>query len=262
MSWRRFTPEEDAEIIARYSTETIRSIASRLGEDWTHVQHRIDTLRKEGRLGGYDTRFYAKPWTEAEDDELRGRIGYDPPAAIARDLHRTKYAVIVRSKRLGLSRKPRGMRYTARAVGEIFGTDGKMVTHVWIRNGWLTGQRSTMGAGRSRRWAIGYDDIEAFIRQHPDRYERRRITHPWWRRVADEVAAERTPTVGVVQAAHLLNVAEETVRRHCRRGWLDAKQIYWAGGSMWVIARAELANFRRRLNTPRHYRPRQQRATA
>ena len=180
-----------------------------------------------------------RPWSEADDAELRGRVGWQEPSQIAQELGRSAPAVITRLKRLGLRRDWKG-RYSAHQVGAIFNYDEKSVRR-WLKAGDLRGRRLRSGAsGYAWRWEIQHEDIVRFIQRHPARYERRRITEPYWRKLADQAASDVLLTA---QAARLLGVNRKTIVRHLQRGWLAAERIRFAGGWAWQIRRADLATF-------------------
>lgn len=188
-----------------------------------------------------------RAWTDAEDRELKARIGWDSPSSIAHSLGRSVNSIIVRSKRLGISRSQfQGAIYSARDVGKIFGIDAKTVSHVWIRSGALVGERSFAGAGKHRRWRIHTEAIETFIRDSVGRYDRHRIAKgTYWRELADRAQHD---LLTAEQAARRLNVCTTTVYRHLHRGWLPGTRvrggISWQGD--WRIRAADLALFRAR----------------
>ena len=66
-------------------------------------------------------------WTDREIEILTEMIHQYSPITIARRLHRSLNAVVVKSNRLGLKRRFRDGWYTKKDVCEIFGVD-----HKWI----------------------------------------------------------------------------------------------------------------------------------
>ena len=179
-----------------------------------------------------------RPWTVDDEQELRGRIGYEPVHKIARALGRTPEAVRIRAVRLGLSQKWRG-KYSARGVGRIFAVDSKTV-NLWIAQGLMAGRKSRVRAGASRRWCVQHEAIEAFIAAHPTQYERRRIADPYWRRLADKAATDLVP---VLVAARIVGCCEETIKRRIRRGMWPGERVRCGGGFAWMVRRSDLAAF-------------------
>lgn len=242
-SARRFSSADDTFILAHYGTHRLHWIAEQLGRSFPCLQQRTYALIRQGKLDPH-TRFWHRRWTPADDAELRGRLGWDSPRTIARVLHRTVEAVHIRAVRLGLSQHPRWL--TARAVGDLFRVDAKTV-RIWIDKDWLRAEQSEIRAGgHARKWRIEGDAIRDFIAQYPSYYERRRITDPYWRKLADEAAVQMAAWVTVPQAARQLQVGKKTIARHIARGWLPAEQQAWSGGYRWLIPRSALASFERR----------------
>ena len=233
-------PVNDADVIRLYRQGlTLRAMAERLGvAHWTSVQQRVRRLMGEGRLD-YGTRS-RRPWTDAAEQELRGLVGWQTEQEIARRLGRSVNAIRVKMKRLGLTREWKGA-YTARDVGRIFRVDSASV-RIWIDRGYLGGARSTVSCGSSRKWRIEHEEIEAFIRDHPEHYERRRITEPFWRRLADQSASSEWVSAKI--AAVILGCCDETIKRRIRRGLWTARKVPCGGGFQWMVRRADLAGFR------------------
>lgn len=261
---RPFTLDEDAYIIASYSKLRFGTMARKLKRNYGSIQQRTYRLIEQGRLSPL-SRSYHREWTAQEDAEIRGRIGWDTLAAIAKDLKRSENAVKIHANRaLGLKRidaRRSRARYSARDVGRIFSVDSASV-RIWIDHGWLHAVKSEAGAGKHRRWLIGYDDLERFIREHPAYYERRRIEQgTYWRELADQVATEAEQLFIVSQAAIRLKLAEETIRRYIRAGKIHATSLYWSGGSIYRISESELERCSRELprnrNAGTHYRRRE-----
>lgn len=236
----RFTAAEDAAIINGYSRRPLSEIARRLGLHPGSVVTHSHVLEQRGALD-IQRRFYSRPWTKKQEERLRGMWGWHDPSVVATKMRRTLNAVVLKAHRIGLSREWKG-RYTSGGVGKIFGVDAKIVTHVWMAQGWLDGKQSKTRAAVSWRWEITHEAIEAFIREHPLRYDRCRIKDDYWRKLADD-AARHVDTVSVVQAAAILHVGTKTIKRHLQRGWLPGEQVYWAGGWAWRIRREALAGF-------------------
>ncbi len=185
-------------------------------------------------------------WSEGDDELLADSWGRISDKAVARRLGRTVDACKIRATRhLGLSRTMN--LYTAREVGRIFGVDSKAIIR-WAEQGYLKARRSSVGAGKTRRWDVDDASIERLIQRHPWFYDRKRIdrfdyTH--WRNLAEE-AWRREPYLTAREAAARLGLNVETVRRHCRRGWVKkAYRVHWLGNDAgtWLIAESSIKSF-------------------
>ena len=107
-------------------------------------------------------------WTDSEIKILTEMIYQYSPIAIAKRLHRSLNAVVVKSKRLGLKRRFRDGWYTKKEVCEILGVDHHKVQK-WIDSGdlkaqWHTGVKPTQNGGAC--WHIGDWALRDFIIKH------------------------------------------------------------------------------------------------
>ena len=110
----------------------------------------------------------SRRWTPGEIEILQEMITRYAPFTIARRLHRSENSVIVKSKRLGCSRRARDGWFTKREVCEICGVDHKK-TQRWIDEGWL--QASYHNGNRPQKngmamWHIDEKGLRDFIIQH------------------------------------------------------------------------------------------------
>ena len=155
-------------------------------------------------------------WTEADDQVLRDRIGTVPHEQLAAELGTNLQGLLLRSKRLGISRraarKVNADHYNGYDVARILGVDIHFVTHQMARWGllrirkhdWL---KANGGNGRTRRstmqWTTTRQDVIDFLIDYPWQYDRERITDPFFRRAADE-AWERDPLLTAKEVARIL----------------------------------------------------------
>ncbi|MBA7536615.1 hypothetical protein ES705_28879 [subsurface metagenome] len=110
------------------------------------------------------------PWSPQEDAKLRELIPSFCPRAVARKMHRSINSVVVRSKRLTISRRCRNGWFTKKEVMEILGHDHKWVQRR-IDSGALLANyhyehRPSQKGGSA--WHIAEQDLKAFIRQYPE----------------------------------------------------------------------------------------------
>lgn len=107
-------------------------------------------------------------WTDKEVEILFEMITRYAPITIARKLHRSLNAVVVKSKRLGCSRRARDGWYTKREVWRILGVDHHKVQK-WIDSGeleasWHTEIKPKKNGGAC--WHIAEQALRDFIIKH------------------------------------------------------------------------------------------------
>ncbi len=110
------------------------------------------------------------PWNPKEDEKLRELIPSFNPRIVARKMHRSINSIVVRSKRLNISRRCRNGWFTKKEVMEILGHDHKWVQRR-IDSGALKASyhydlRPTQKGGSA--WHIDEHDLKAFIRRYPE----------------------------------------------------------------------------------------------
>lgn len=107
-------------------------------------------------------------WSVAEDDYLRGEVGRQSPKRMARHLGLSLNAVVVRLKRLGLSRRDRDGWYTAADACAVLGKDHKWlqarIASGALRATYHHGERPAKGG--MRQWHIEAKALREFILQH------------------------------------------------------------------------------------------------
>lgn len=169
-----WTPEKDAFLRAKYDS-LVRGRAAQIGALWGWP-HWVIKKRAQGlgiaRPTWNDTR---RSWTAEEDAALEQYAGKRYPLWIARHLHRSLTSIVVRMKRLRLSRCPEGLNQTA--VAEAFGCSRDTVER-WLLKGWLGASRAP--AGNGERYGITETDLLAFIRAYPTAFELRNVDQTWF----------------------------------------------------------------------------------
>ena len=103
-------------------------------------------------------------WTDKEVEILSELITQLSPISIAKRLHRSVNAVVVKSKRLGLSRRVRDGWFTKKDVCEILGVDHKKVQGYIDRGelkaSWHTGVKPPKNG--MTMWHIETKDLKEF----------------------------------------------------------------------------------------------------
>lgn len=157
--------DEDREIVRRdyrHTHASRREIARRLGVTEFAVAGQIATM-------GIAKRSDRRPWSADEDGKLWELITQYAPQTVARRMGRSVNSVVVRSKRLGISRRVRDGWFTKKEVCQILGVDHKWVQKridgVQLKASWHNGTKPTNGG--SACWHILEKDLKEFIRRYP-----------------------------------------------------------------------------------------------
>lgn len=157
--------EDEREIVRRdyaHTHASRRAIAQHLGISEFAVAGQIAKM-------GIAKRSDRRRWARQEDERLMELMPRYSPGKIAKLLHRSLNSVVVRSKRLGISRRVRDGWFTKQEVGEILGVD-----HHWIQRRIDCGAlKATYHYGvRPQKngavcWHIAEADLRRFIRRYP-----------------------------------------------------------------------------------------------
>lgn len=103
---KRFTPDEDAAIVASYSAEPLSNVARRIGRLPGSVVFRSHALEQQGILNPVE-RFLSpsRKWNRDEDSEFLKRWGHEPVQDTANHFGRTTTACFERARHLGVTPK-------------------------------------------------------------------------------------------------------------------------------------------------------------
>ena len=122
-----------------------------------------------------------RPWTAAEVEIIERLVGKVSVLTIAKRLKRTEASVVLKIKRMGLSRRVRD-GYTMRDLEDCLGESHKKIQR-WIENGWLRDRLQ----GTQRNNGNGCDihrfreaDIVDFIRRHPEELNLGKVDSIWF----------------------------------------------------------------------------------
>lgn len=116
-------------------------------------------------------------WTEEEIAYLERNLHTQSLGKIAKHLGRTKVAVRLKAKRLGVN-KIYQEGYTMKGLCVGLGCDHHKVER-WIANGWLKGRRRESERTHSDFWYFTDTDIRALIASHPLEIDPRRADWLW-----------------------------------------------------------------------------------
>lgn len=120
-------------------------------------------------------------WTSDELDYLESHVSRTSWTAMAKKLGRSKFAVQIKAKRLGL-RKLWTEGLTKCQVARAFGIDDHRVRK-WIDYGWLKARRrrtDRTAENGGDAWLILEPDLRRFIAMHPEEIDLRRIADKTW----------------------------------------------------------------------------------
>lgn len=178
-----WTEDDDAYIIAHYSTATIRNIAAHFDVRAQVVQFHIEQLIKAGKLDRR-ARFYSPRWERWEIDYLKENYGQVKDRTICRKLKRSLMGVEIKAKRLGLLKSDNILSLNNIAL--ILGVDSHKVRQ-WVYEGKLMARQGPWRKGKSQIWIVEFEALEGFIKNNPNDYDPQRIDqerYPMWYKLA------------------------------------------------------------------------------
>jgi len=152
------------------TNESAKRIAGKLGVSFNAVKGQVGKM-------GISFRPDMKQWTQKEEERLAELITQFVPHLVAKRMKRSINSVVVKSKKLGFSRRTRDGWYTKREVCNILGVD-----HHWVQaridNGalkasWHNGVKPQKNGGAC--WHILESDLKEFIRKCPDELHGRNV---------------------------------------------------------------------------------------
>lgn len=177
---------------------------------WVNSRARIDTnLRRD--------------WTHEEIDHLVTMLdaGHDYDYC-ARQLRRTRTAIVVKTKRTRCKMTRRPTVLTAREVARVLGKGCAKSVVWWINAGWLKAQAAVCN-GRTI-WRVCWDDLMAFL--HNEAYwmawDAARITDADLRAEFTALRAARPRWLTIGEVARRYSVISNTVGQWIYKGFLPA----------------------------------------
>jgi hypothetical protein len=238
-----FTPEEDAHLIATYSTHTAREQAAHLERNYESVVQRRARLVAAGRIDPR-TRAYMPRWTAQDDQEVIDMVETGKhPREVARKLGRTETAVKIRAKRhLGGMTWLKNAWYapmSARDVARVFGLSCSKRVVIWVERDWLKARKQ--GRKQAGTWRVSQDAILDFLacREGWMSWEPEHITDPDIRAEALRLRAEADGHwVRLTQWACRRGYAKSTPDNWIEKGLLSG--IKWG---VWYVWSADLEAF-------------------
>lgn len=168
-----WTPEKDAFLKAKYDSRR-RGRAAQIGRLWGWPHW---VIKKRAQALGLARPWPAdrRVWTTEEEAQIERYAGTRHPTWVARQLKRSLTSIVVKMRRLRLSRCPEGLNQLA--VADAFGCSRDTVEK-WLRLGWLHATHAS--AGKGERYGITDADLVAFIRAYPTAFDLRTVHQPWF----------------------------------------------------------------------------------
>ena len=126
--WHRWK-EEELEIIRRdykHTRESKQELARRISEMFGEEVSQHAVAGQLSKMG--ICKNGRRPWTPEEEEKLKEIMYQYSPGHVAKLMRRSVNSVVVKSKRLKISRRVRDGWFTKREVCEMFGVD-----HKWLQ---------------------------------------------------------------------------------------------------------------------------------
>lgn len=245
---------EDDEQVAALSNRfvPVSEIAKRLGKTYKQVVTRRRKLRRDGRIKRLH-RAKGMEWTLEDDFRLRALVDDGVSyGLIASRLRRTRNAVIIRLKRLGVSRRRDRLQMTAGEAAKTMGVGCAKTIVSWIERGWLNGHRITNRSGST--WRVDPLDLWSFVevREAHMAWHPEQITDQELRAYAREIRSSAPTWLTPGETAARLGVERRTVNTYIHRGLLVAVRY-----GNWFIPDVALDGFVLPCNAPGTCRVRQ-----
>lgn len=119
-----------------------------------------------------------KFWEGTTKEDLEYLLANHNIDEVAQKLHRTKTAVIVKAKKLGISINVRDGWYTEEEAAEILGMDAGTLRHR-IMDGIIDAKPRNSDRpprqGKSAPWCITQKNIREYVRRHPEDLDGRKV---------------------------------------------------------------------------------------
>jgi hypothetical protein len=171
-----WSDEKDAYLRKRYDSRVkgrTYELAKTLG--WPRWQ-----IKARARALGLSTPIRRQDFTAQEVTFIEEWTGTRSSHWIADQLKRTETSVILKQKRMGLSRRVRD-GYTLRSLEECFGTDHHVIER-WVREGKLRIER--LGTAREGKqgdiWRVDEQEVIRFVREHPTAFRLDKVDQVWF----------------------------------------------------------------------------------
>ena len=117
-------------------------------------------------------------WSDDDEEILRDLYCRFEIAVVARKMKRSRSAIVLKAKRIGLNRMMRDGWYTKADVCELFGVDHHWVT-ARVNSGALVAKSNRPDLAPAQKggsyWRIQEKDLRSFIRRYPQELQGRNV---------------------------------------------------------------------------------------
>lgn len=236
----------DQFLVRTHSTLNARQQAAQLGFHYNYVVYRRMILYRKGLISIHKRAYHA-PWSTDQMEYLEEEYSFKTMSSICKRLNRSELAVILKKRRMGLTRTENF--YTATMLARIFHVDPKKLIYLH-QKGYLKGRRAAYHQGPSRPYVFQEEDVEAFIRAYPfflvPDMNRKNECH-YFRGVLRE-EWQRDPWMNSKAAAYFVGCEVDALLRAARRGIIKGYQLSpnsrW---SLWWFRHSALLGARDRM---------------
>jgi len=182
----QWTPERDQVLRERYDGR----IAGRAAAIGASLGWPAWVIKKRATTLGLTHPAQRRDWTATEETFLLEHVGSRLTPWIAKQLRRTETSVVLKLKRMKISRRFRD-GYTLSELELCFGVDHHSIDR-WIREGKLVGRRRGTrrsaaggrplegGAGPADAWYFTDEDLLRFVREHPTAFRLDKVDQVWF----------------------------------------------------------------------------------
>ena len=116
-----------------------------------------------------------KNWTKEEIQYLKENWGYTTILAMSKQLNRTRVALIVKSKRVGLKSCYKSGNYlTANGIAKLLKVDIHTVTDYWIKKCDLKCTKKVMKL-KKKMCLVEYEDLMKWLSRNQDKWDSRKV---------------------------------------------------------------------------------------
>lgn len=222
--------------------------ARRLGISTAVLSIRRRQLMRRGLIQPWQNG-KGRAWSATDIDLLINLVetghGYD---AIARRLKRTRVAVVLKCRRIGIRVTTTPATLAARDVAQLLGIGCAKTIVQWIGHGWLKA-RNAGGKGSKALWRIQWDDLIAFLEcsDHWMAWWPERMTNDGLREWARELRAGGPHWLTPGQVAERFGVCRAVPETWLKKGLLPAVRY-----GNWWFRESDLVGFVVPIDRPRN----------
>lgn len=220
---RLWTRQEDEVLINEYRGHNAEAVAVKIGRTVPSVQVRAMVLRRRGEEIQVRMRGASIAWSKEDVELLEDLWGTVPLKEVARKLDLTPGAVLYKAHHTFGTLRENREYMSPRDVGEIMGVSDRTIRD-WMSDGYIKDRRKSTKTHYTKEDQYGKPrcivqrTLENFIRQYPYVYDRTKITHDYYRALADRVYAEKGEWLHIQSASELSGIARNSLWWAVKKG--------------------------------------------